>query len=308
MSTHAPARRLSLAFAALGGVALLLAGCGEDTPPTPGDAASTVTAMGAALRANDLAELSRLALPEDLREQARARWDAQRAALPAPSEEESRQFAEALQRLTAPDAEATLMAELEPMLAQFEAEGAQQLPMMAAMGSGFVQAQIASNPDFNDSQKAHASAVVGALAAWLPTAPLTDRAKAREAIGAITGTARAIEITELAQFQQLGYDDALAKGGLVVAGVKQVFAAYGLDANASLDGLQARQVSGEGDAAVVEVSYPLAGQTIRFEMPMVRRDGGWYSAEAIAEAEAIAAGDEAGGEAPAAPAAAEPSP
>ncbi len=282
------ARRLPLAFAALGGLALLLAGCGEDTPATPDDPAVAVAAMGAALRANDLAELSRLALPEDLREQARVRWDEQRASMPAPSEEEARQFAEMIQRLTAADAEATLMAELEPALARFEAEAAQQLPMMAAMGSGFLQAQIASNPDFNESQKAHANAVVGALAAWLPTAPIAERDNARAAIGALTATARAIEITELEQFQQLEYDEALAKAGRVVAGAKQVLAAYGLDADASLDGLQARRVSGEGDAALVEVSYPLAGQTVSFQMPMVRRDGGWYSAEAIAEAEAVA--------------------
>ena len=36
----------------------------------------------------------------------------------------------------------------------------------------------------------------------------------------------------------------------------------------------------------VEVSYPLLGQSVRFEMELLRRDGRWYSYDAVTGAEA----------------------
>ena len=70
-----------------------------------------------------------------------------------------------------------------------------------------------------------------------------------------------------------------------------------VDVDAALDRVAARVVDVEGDVATMEVSYPLLGKTIRFPMQLVRRDGRWYSADAVREAEAELArppGDKAG--------------
>ena len=61
---------------------------------------------------------------------------------------------------------------------------------------------------------------------------------------------------------------------------------YGIDLDLALAGTQARLLSANGDVATMEVSYPLLGKTIRFEMQLLRRDGRWYSADAVRDAEA----------------------
>jgi hypothetical protein len=53
-----------------------------------------------------------------------------------------------------------------------------------------------------------------------------------------------------------------------------------------LDGVRAELVAAEGDTATVKVSYPLQGKSLAFEMDMLRRDGAWYGANAIRDAEA----------------------
>ena len=59
---------------------------------------------------------------------------------------------------------------------------------------------------------------------------------------------------------------------------------YGLDADGALSALGARLVAAQGDRATVEVSYPLLGQSVRFEMELLRRDGRWYSYDAVTQA------------------------
>jgi len=36
----------------------------------------------------------------------------------------------------------------------------------------------------------------------------------------------------------------------------------------------------------MDVSYPLLGKTVNFQMQLLRRDGRWYSADAVRSAEA----------------------
>ena len=82
------------------------------------------------------------------------------------------------------------------------------------------------------------------------------------------------------------FSPALEKGGIALRGVKEVLGIYGLDVDHSLAGVQAKVLQSTDDTATVEVTYPLLDRTHRFELEMVRRDGGWYSAEAVREAEA----------------------
>ena len=66
---------------------------------------------------------------------------------------------------------------------------------------------------------------------------------------------------------------------------KDVARIYGLDADASLEAVQARVVEASGDSATMEVSYPLVGKTVRFQMEMLRRDKRWYPADAVRKAQ-----------------------
>lgn len=278
------------ALAALLLTALVLAGCRRepdaDLSTVPGDPVAAVQAQAQALRDNDLVRWSKLSLPPELQARSEALW-AQRVAEAEPADpEDAREYAEIMARLTAPDAEAALMRDLEPKLAQFEAEVAGQWPLMQATASIFLSAAIEANTELAAAQKAHGRSVADALLDWAQPALITDRARARQAIAALSATARELALPTLEQARALGYTEALEKGGIALAGLKQASKAYGLDVDASLEGMSAELISTDGDQATVRVTYPLLGRDVAFEARMQRVGEGWYDADAIAQAEA----------------------
>ena len=94
---------------------------------------------------------------------------------------------------------------------------------------------------------------------------------------------------------------ALEKAGRGLKGLKQAGRVYGLDADASLAQVQARVKAVGGPVATMEVNYPLLGETVSFEMQLLRRDGRWYSADAVRNAEQGLAQSSAPAQATAAP-------
>ena len=252
----------------------------------PGDPVAAVKALAGALRDNDLVRYSQLSLPPELRAGNDALWARRQADAEPPTEEERIEYADLMARLSAPDAETALMRDIEPKLAKLESEIAGQWPLMQATASIFLNAAIQANTELSDAEKAHGSEVVEGLMDWAQPSLFTDRERARQAVAALSRTARELDLPTLDQVRALPMQPALEKGGIALAGVKEVGRAYGLDLDQSLDGMQAELVASEGDTARVKVSYPLFDKTVSFEMELLRRDGVWYSAEAVRQAEA----------------------
>lgn len=279
------------ALAALLLLAFALAGCRREPEPealarAPGDPVSAVEAQAEALQDNDLVRFSRLGLPPALHARTEALWNQRVAEAPPADPEEALEYAEMMARLMADDAEAQLMRELEPKLAQFEAEMAGQWPLMQATAGIFLNAAIEANTELDAAQKAHGQSLVSALLDWAEPALIADRERARRAIAALSRTARELNLPTLEDARSLEMMPAMEKGSIALAGLKEAALAYGLDLDASLEGMQAELLEQEGDQARVQVRYPLLGETVRFEMDLVRVDGGWYGAEAIRQAEA----------------------
>lgn len=276
---------LSQKLAVAGLLAASLVACKRDAPAeAASDPAAAVEQLAQALRDNDLVRFNQLSLPEDLHQQTRQRWDEQRESAPPASAEDEAQFRETMDRLTAPDAEAKLYADLEPMLDRYDAEYAAQLPLAVAMGSAFANQAIQANETMSADQKQHATDVLGAVAGWVGTAPLGDRERAREAIAVVTGTARGLDLESMDAFRRLEQDDMLTRAGAAWGGVKDVMAVYGLDADAALGSVDAETLAETGDSAQVRVNYQLLGSTLGFEMAMERIDGSWYSSDLLANA------------------------
>lgn len=266
---------------------LALGACRRDADPAkaPGDPVAAVLAQAKALQENDLVRFSRLSLPADLHARTEALWNQRVAQAEPASERDSAEFKRMMERLTAPDAKDALARDIEPRLAKVEGEISGQWPLMQATALIFVKAAITANTELTDTQKAHGSEVVTSLVNWIQPGLITDRARARTAIGIMVDTAQALELPTLEQARALQMMPALEKGGVALAGLKQVGKTYGLDVDLALAGVAAEVVSASGELATVKVSYPLLGQTISFELPMERRDGGWYSAESLRQAE-----------------------
>lgn len=263
---------------------LALAGCRREVV-APGDPVAAVKGLAHAVKDNDLVRYSKLSMPPSLHKQMEIRWKVNLASAPAPTLAQQQDYAKWMGRLTAPDAEAQLYRSFDRKLKKIEAELNSQWPLMQATGGIFLNGVITANPKLTAAEKAHAKAMGSTLINWLKPELVTDRARARRAIGVLTETARDIDLPTLADSRRLEMIPALEKAGRGLKGLKQIGRIYGLDADASLSQVQARVKAVDGPVATMEVNYPLLGKTVSFEMQLLRRDGRWYSADAVRNAE-----------------------
>jgi hypothetical protein len=272
----------------------LVAACGkseDSAAPSAAPAAAPVVAPAAtpdaavlasvhALRANDLNGFLTAALPAGEVAKIKADWTKNLTKEPA-TDEDRKKFVDQMTKLTAPGAEDKLYAEAEPQLKKFDAESAAQMPMMIAMGQGFVQSSIQQSKDLNDDQKKQSAAFVDAAGKWAATVKLTDPALIKAAIAVVCKTARDLNLKTLDEVRALSYDQGMLKAGIVLGGVKQVLAVYGLQIDKSLDSVKTETVSTAGDAAKVKVTLTAFDQPFTADSDLVKVDGKWYGKQAI---------------------------
>jgi hypothetical protein len=267
---------------------LALTACQSDTPePT---AAKTLAAdtpadvterIAAELKDNNLLAAAQAAVPPQDFDEMRAAYERSRAE--TPSAEDSAEFAQTMAKLTAPDAEQTLMAELEPALVKFETEMAAQMPLMIGMGRGFAQQWLSESKEFSAEQKTQAGAMLDALAKWLETVKFADRDLAKRAIGYVVATARALDLKTLEEARALTFEEAMGKAGIAFGGAKDVLAVYDLKLDEVLASVNSSVISEQGDEAKVQVEYRMFDQPLRAETEMQRRDGRWYAKDTLAK-------------------------
>lgn len=263
---------------------LALAGCRREAV-APGDPVAAVKGMADSVKDNNLVRYSRLSMPPALHKQMEARWKANLALAPAPTPAQQEDYAKWMSRLTAADAETKLYVTFDRRLKKVEAELGSQWPLMQATGGIFLNGVITANQNLTAAEKAHAKAMGSTLINWLKPELVTDRKRARLAIAVLTETARDINLPTLADSRRLEMIPALEKAGRGLKGLKQMGRIYGLDADLSLSQVTARVKTVDGPVATMDVSYPLLGKTVSFEMQLLRRDGRWYSADAVRDAE-----------------------
>ena len=251
-------------------------------PPAPVAMApdAAVLASVKALRNNDVGTLLAGSLPPGELTELKADWNKEMNKDPV-SDEERRKFADEMGKLTAPGAEDKLMAEFEPSLKQFEQQSAQQMPMMIAMGEGFLQSAIQQNKDLTEPQKQQTVALLEATAKWAQTAKFTDRALAKQAIAVICKTARDLNLKTIDDVRALNYDQAMQKAGIAVGGFKALLGVYGLSMDKALDSVKAETLASTADTAKVKVSYTAFDQPFTTETDLVKLDGKWYGKQAV---------------------------
>ena len=278
-------------FAIVAALAAAGFGCNQQPNPAAPAAVSAATAPATtpdgavaasvkALRDNNIAALIDNALPAAEAVKLKADWNKDMTSEPL-TDEDRKQFAEQMATLTAPDAEAKMYAQIQPKLAEFDKQAAQQMPMMIAMGQGFAKSAIAQNKDLSDAQKKQAQDLLDATAQWAQTTKFTDPTMVKAAIAEICKTARALNLKTADEARALSYEQAMQKAGIVLGGVKQVLGVYGLNVDKALDSVKVETVSTTGDAAKVKVSYTAFEQPFSTESDLVKVDGRWYGKQAI---------------------------
>lgn len=271
-------------------LAALVAACGKKeeqattaaapvvAPAVTPDAA--VMASVRALRANDINGFLVAALPPGEVAKMKTDWAKNLTKDPI-TDEDRKKFSDQMTKLTAPGAEDKLYADIEPQLKKFDQESAAQMPMMIAMGQGFMQSSIQQSKDMNDEQKKQAAALIDAGGKWAQGVKFTDPALVKGAIAAICKTARDLNLKSLDDVRALTYDQGMIKAGIAMGGLKQVLAVYGLQIDRSLDSIKAETVGTTGDVAKVKVTYTAFDQPFSSESDLVKVDGKWYGKQAI---------------------------
>jgi hypothetical protein len=240
----------------------------------------TITASVKAIRENNIAALFEITLPPPELAKMKADWSKEMNKDPV-TDEDRKQFADTMAKLTAPDAEAKLYAQIEPQLKDFDAKSAQQMPMMIAMGRGFAQSAIQQSKDLNDTQKQQAQQLLDAVGNWAQTTKFTDPTLVKGAIAAICKTARDLNMKTIDEARALTYDQGMQKAAIVVGGLKQVLLVYGLNVDKTLDSVKVDPAVVAGDSAKVKVSYVAFDQPFSTESDLVKMDNKWYSKQAV---------------------------
>lgn len=267
-------------------LALLLVACNRESAPEPAGAdnsrpAQAVLAQVKLLRQGDFDGLMRTALPPDDYAFARESMARERREQEPPDDEEAARFAEWMQRLTAPDAEARLLERARPLLADYARKYKAQLPLYVGMGQTIAATAIQQTDDLDADEKKRATNLLSSLAQWVQGTDWGDEALARKAISRVVNTAREVDVATLAQLRDMDHETLLRKAGTVWTGTMKVLSTYGLDLGAMLDGVQARTIAEDGGEATVRVDFELFGEAQSTEVQMVEQDGRWYAADVI---------------------------
>ncbi len=218
--------------------------------------------------------------PKDL-EKLRADWKAQ-AAKPVDPAEAAR-FADQMAKFNDAAAVDNMMKEFEPKLAEFDREGAAQMPMLIGMMTGMAQASIQQNKELDAAGKAQATQMVNVLTRWIGGAKFTDRAKVRTSLQALADAARGSKVRTLAQLQALPFDAALDEYSRAFRALKAVLATYGLPLDPVFASVKTKVLSKTGDTAKVRVTYRLLETDFMHDMDMVKIGDRWYGSKTAAQ-------------------------
>jgi uncharacterized protein YaiI (UPF0178 family) len=264
--------------------ALLLSAChGRNEAASPGGSTPEAALQASVdlLKAGDFGGLWKHALPPADYANLRADW-ARHQQDPRPITAEDRaRFDETMQRLTAPDAETRLYAELQPKLASMQQQYKDQLPVLISVGEALVKSAVSQSKSLSDTQKTQADSVIAVLAPWAQQAPWFDQDRAKQAVGVAVATARKLDLKTPEQLRSMDFDAAMGKYATGYAGLKQLLAIYGLSVDETLDSVRLTPVSSSHGHALVKVDYTLLGKPLSTESKLVQQDGRWYSEDLL---------------------------
>lgn len=255
----------------------LLQACGGDDPGSMEKAVAkidtntpdgTIMAAIQSLKNNDIKSLMQASMSEAEYSKAVAEFE---NAKKSPSEADKAKFAQMMGMLTADGAEDQLMAMATPQLEQMRT----QLPMLLMMGKGMISQSIESNADIPADQKETVTKVANAAMDFLSNNDILSEEVTRKALGAAIKTAKDLNMKSLDELQNMTYDQAMAKAGIVMGGVKNVMNAYGISVDDMLDSIDVSEVVTNGDTASMKLAYNFLGESFKQDVKMIKKDGKW---------------------------------
>lgn len=246
--------------------------------------ATAVRQLAKRVHDNDLAGFARDALPPADLARMEVAWREGRTRWPLTELPLDNQLLPMLQALSAPGAEQKLRRGFDRQFANQDRDLRDAARSLGLFGAKYVQQQ----GDYSEDERRHYPQLIAALGTWAEDAPLGDAKRAHAAIPPLCAAARKTGLASEAALNQAGMLGSLQRLGPFFAQVKTGIASYGLDIDRSLADLRTGLVEQKGDQATVRLHYPLAGAEIDTVVHLQRRDGRWYLAGYLAEADKVA--------------------
>lgn len=264
---------------------------------------ATIRRSAELLKQGDIAGMMQNSMPPVEFAKAKADWMKDTNDKPI-TDEDRQKFAATMAKLTAPDAEQKLYADIEPQLKQFDAQYQSQIPMYVAMGSSWLQGMVQQNKDMSDAEKTQAIAAINAVATWVQKTHFTDPESVKKVLAIASKTARAVNLKTLDEARALNFDQSMQKARIAFLGFKEALDVYGLSLDKTLDSVKPEVIANDGKTAKVKIAYTLFDAPLSVETEMVSLDGRWYGKHAIEKLNEKAAEDTAAAAPPAAASAA----
>jgi len=284
IGTHlCPVRARAFTLVVAGAGAFALAACHHAPPPpsntTPENAVATnlrLTATG------DFDGLMKNRLPAADYSRWREEWEESHAQPVPASVAQQKQFAEIMQMLTEPGAEARLAKRLQPELSKFRGDKNAPAPIFAGILEAAGKQMIDESPQLGPAQQKLATQVLTTVIGWARTADFSDAKKAQKAIDLVCATARQLHVQTLEQWRALDYAQTMHNYGTLWNGLENLLDIYGLDLSKTLTDAGIHTSANDGTHATVKLDMRLASQSISGEWPMVKEAGHWYDAALLA--------------------------
>lgn len=234
------------------------------------------------LKAADFAGFWKHSLPAADYATLRADWPREHATDAPPSAEDRVAFEAKMKEFTDPGAEDKLYAQAKPVLAQWQRQYSDQLPVIIGVMQGIARTGIDQSHAMTAAQKQQLNDVLNVFVPWAQQqATWFDQAKAKQAIGALVATARQLDLKNADQLRAMDFDTAMQKYGTGFTGLKNVLAIYGLSIDQTLDSVKVTPLENANGHARVKVDYTLLGKPLSTESNLVQQDGRWYSEDLL---------------------------
>lgn len=240
------------------------------------DPAQQIKDMARLFRAGDVAGMVRAAVPPSHWDMARGAWEIKR--MEPTTAHDREEFAEHIGKLTAADAVDTIMAEVEPKLAEARA----QAPGALLMAFGAAQMAINSpDSELTIDQRAALQSALPGFQQWASTTDFLDAGTLRDALTLLSAAARRSGITSLDQLKALPLEAALDRAGPLLAAAKDAVQLYGIDLDAVADSLQVDVLENDGQKARVRTTVTLFGAPVWHEYELLLVEGRWFGKKAM---------------------------
>lgn len=211
----------------------------------------------------------------------RADWPRRNAANEPMSDEDRAKFENGVKRLTEPDAEKKLFADLRSTLVRFDRDYKDQMPLIAGIGQSMALTAIDQTKDLTLSQKRQLREAVNIVGPWAQTVSWGDQAKAKQAIATVVDTARQAHLSTPDALHAMNFEQSMATWSTAWLGFKRLLDVYGLSIDKTFDSVSIDTLERGGGSAHVKITYTLLDKPIQTDATMVLLDGRWYDSDLL---------------------------